>query len=137
MFFTLDTNVLIDISNSDPVVREQYDREVASGAKIVACPVAISELVFGAMVSGRPDYHVARAHELIADLYIVELTADDCLRAAEIRRNLRRKGWSIGAYDLLIAGQALNRGFVMVSSDLKDMGRVEGLAHVDWRDDGE
>jgi len=69
---------------------------------------------------------------LLADLLIVDMTHEDALSAAKIRQDLRSKGRSIGAYDLLIAGQALNRGWTMVSANLREYTRVENLRVVDW-----
>ena len=52
--------------------------------------------------------------------------------AAQIRLDLEQKGIRIGAYDILIAGQALNLGLVLVTHNLREFGRVEGLKVEDW-----
>jgi predicted nucleic acid-binding protein len=38
----------------------------------------------------------------------------------------------IGAYDLLIAGQALRRGLTVVTANTAEFGRVTGLSWQDW-----
>ncbi|PZR07475.1 MAG: VapC toxin family PIN domain ribonuclease, partial [Azospirillum brasilense] len=38
----------------------------------------------------------------------------------------------IGPYDLMIAGQARSRGLVVVTGNLSEFGRVEGLRCEDW-----
>lgn len=56
----------------------------------------------------------------------------DSERAGEIRANLQRKGTPIGSYDVLIAGQALARNLVLITHNVKEFQRVEGLQFEDW-----
>jgi tRNA(fMet)-specific endonuclease VapC len=51
----------------------------------------------------------------------------DALAAAAIRAALKMQGQPIGAYDVLIAGTALARGLVVVTSNLGEFQRVGGL----------
>ena len=51
------------------------------------------------------------------------------------------RGWiaagaPIGAYDLLIAGQARRRGLTLVTANVSEFGRVSGLAWEDWASGG-
>jgi tRNA(fMet)-specific endonuclease VapC len=52
--------------------------------------------------------------------------------AAEIRAHLKRRGQAIGGYDTLIAGHARSRGMVVVTGNLVELSRVEGLPAEDW-----
>jgi tRNA(fMet)-specific endonuclease VapC len=45
---------------------------------------------------------------------------------------LETTGTPIKAYDLLIAGQALRRRLPLVTADVREFGRVVGLARRDW-----
>jgi tRNA(fMet)-specific endonuclease VapC len=98
----------------------------------VTSALAAQELVYGAMISHRADLHVANAEDLLADIEIFDWNYDDGLAAARIKRVLRRAGRTIGAIDALIAGQAIARGWTMVSANLREFARVEGLTVVDW-----
>jgi len=49
------------------------------------------------------------------------------------RAQLRRRGQPIGAYDILIAGTALANDLILVTSNLREFNRVEGLRVEDWR----
>ena len=53
-------------------------------------------------------------------------------RAAHIRAHLESKGTAIGAYDLLIAGHALDRGLTPVTHNTLEFNRVPGLHLEDW-----
>ena len=52
--------------------------------------------------------------------------------AADIRARLERSGQLIGGYDVLIAGHARSRGLVLVTANLREFRRVEGLISEDW-----
>jgi tRNA(fMet)-specific endonuclease VapC len=66
---------------------------------------------------------------------IVTLPFDeaDAHAAAAIRAALKTQGQPIGAYDVLIAGTALARGLVVVTSNAGEFKRVSGLQVEDWR----
>ena len=49
-----------------------------------------------------------------------------------MRTTLERIGKPIGAYDVLIAGQALARKLTLVTANAKEFGRVKGLVWEDW-----
>lgn len=57
----------------------------------------------------------------------------DARTAASIRAALKHAGQPIGAYDVLIAGTALARGLVVVTSNGGEFRRVSGLQVEDWR----
>ena len=49
-----------------------------------------------------------------------------------IRAALEASGKPIGAYDLLIAGQALARQLTLVTANVSEFSRVKGLSWQDW-----
>lgn len=99
---------------------------------MTASVVAACEFQYGAMISRRPELQGARAEVLLADLGVEPWIHDDALATARLKKVLRSQGEAIGAYDVMIAGQALNRGWVVVSHNLKHFTRVDGLSVVDW-----
>lgn len=124
---------MVDLINGRrPLVREHYDAAVARGDRLVTCAVAAYELTYGALISQRPDIQKASVEALLANLEIVDWSYADGLATASIRRGLRRRGASIGEHDLLIAGQAVNRGWAVVSANLREFLRVEALEVFDW-----
>jgi tRNA(fMet)-specific endonuclease VapC len=52
--------------------------------------------------------------------------------AADIRATLERKGQPIGGYDLLIAGHARSRGLTVITGNVSEFGRIDGLRCEDW-----
>jgi tRNA(fMet)-specific endonuclease VapC len=49
-----------------------------------------------------------------------------------IRASLQRKGMLIGSMDLLIAAHARSRGLTIVTNNLREFVRVNGLSAEDW-----
>jgi hypothetical protein len=52
--------------------------------------------------------------------------------AGRVRAALEKIGTPIGAYDLLIAGQALRRGLTVVTANTSEFSRVAKLSWEDW-----
>ena len=62
----------------------------------------------------------------------LHVTDEDARSAGLIRRELERAGTPIGAYDTLIAGQALQRGLTPVTANVAELQRVGGLRRKNW-----
>lgn len=56
----------------------------------------------------------------------------DATEYGKIRSHLERNGTSIGALDTLISAQALSKGLVLVSNNLKEFKRIPGLQLENW-----
>jgi tRNA(fMet)-specific endonuclease VapC len=52
--------------------------------------------------------------------------------AAEIRAALERIGQKIGPHDPLIAGHARSRGLIVVTGNIREFSRVDGLRCENW-----
>jgi tRNA(fMet)-specific endonuclease VapC len=57
----------------------------------------------------------------------------DAQAAAAIRASLKSRGQPIGAYNVLIAGTAVARGLVVVTSNVGEFERVNALRVENWR----
>ncbi len=69
---------------------------------------------------------------LFADVVILEFDREDARTAGEIRAALARQGTPIGPYDVLIAGQARARDLMLVTNNLSEFQRIDGLKIEDW-----
>ena len=52
--------------------------------------------------------------------------------AGAVRAALEQAGTPIGAYDTLLAGQAIRRGLVLVTANVAEFARVSGLTWQNW-----
>jgi tRNA(fMet)-specific endonuclease VapC len=64
---------------------------------------------------------------------VLEFDKEDARRAGEVRALLASKGTPIGPYDVLIAGQALARGLVLVTDNTGEFRRVPRLRVENWQ----
>jgi tRNA(fMet)-specific endonuclease VapC len=63
---------------------------------------------------------------------VLSFDSEDLRAAGLIRASLTAAATQIGPYDVLIAGQALARGLVLITNNLKEFARVNGLRVEDW-----
>jgi predicted nucleic acid-binding protein len=63
---------------------------------------------------------------------VLALTEEDAALSADIRHGLQTNGQMIGAYDVLIAAQALARDALLVTHNSREFSRIAGLRWVDW-----
>ena len=126
----LDTNLCIRLLRDRPQgLRKRFNDE-ASGLCISS--VALYELLYGAAKSSRPEQNRDEVEKLAERMEVLELDAAAAAHAGDIRADLERRGCVIGAYDLLIAGHARSRGLIVVTGNLGEFERVDGLRCEDW-----
>ena len=129
MRYLLDTNACIALLNktSRPLMARIRRHEPADIG--LPAPVAY-ELYYGAWKS----WQTSRNLDLLDRMgfEIVPFDASDARVAGAVRSRLEAIGCPIGPYDLLIAGQALARGLVLVTANSREFRRVEGLHCEDW-----
>lgn len=134
MSYLLDTNACIALLNGKPLpVRRRFE-EVSEGSAVIATSsVVMFELWYGVAKSARPDTNADRLAVFLAGpVEIVDFDEEDARMAGQIRATLEAAGTPIGAYDVLIAGQALRRGSTLVTANAGEFSRVDGLAWEDW-----
>ena len=126
----LDTNLCIRVLRDRmPGLRARFNAEADS---LCISTITLAELLHGAEKSAKS---VENRHEVEAfAARLVVLPFDDTAAAhsAEIRAVLERRGFPIGGYDLLIAGHARSKGVIIVTGNLREFTRVDGLRAEDW-----
>jgi tRNA(fMet)-specific endonuclease VapC len=126
----LDTNLCIRVLRDRPAgLRERFNRE-ADGLCISA--IVLTELLVGAEKSSKPTENRREIDRFTARLEVLPFDDAAAAHAAEIRAHLERRGQAIGGYDTLIAGHARSRGFVVVTGNLREFCRVDGLRAENW-----
>lgn len=128
--YLLDTNLCIRVLRDRPAgLRERFNAE--SNA-ICISTVVLTELLYGAERSARPIENRAAVEEFAQLMPVLPFGEAAAAHAAEIRAALARQGQEIGSYDVLIAGQARSEGLIVVTGNLREFLRVEGLRCEDW-----
>jgi tRNA(fMet)-specific endonuclease VapC len=93
--------------------------------------IVAHELFFGAFRSQRVKENLAVVEAL--EFEILDFDREDAKQAGMIRAALAAAGTPIGPYDVLIAGQALARGLTLLTHNMREFKRVEGLKLEDWQ----
>lgn len=128
--YMLDTNLCIRVIRDRPSgLRPRFNAE-ASGLCI--SDVVLYELLYGAERSARPGESRQTVERFAARLSVLLYDSEAAAHTANIRTDLERRGLPIGAYDLMIAGHARSRGLVVVTGNLREFDRVEGVRFEDW-----
>ena len=134
MDYLLDTNACIALNKGEPAsVRRGFDGALKAGAHVWVPTIVLYELWYGVVKSARPKENAeGLATFLAGPVRVLIFDEEDAREAGNVRASLERIGKPIGAYDVLIAGQARRRGLTLVTANAKEFGRVKGLAWEDW-----
>ena len=133
MSYLLDTNACIALINGTPAsVRGRFQKETDGGAQIYVPTVVTFELWYGVAKSARPALNSQLLETFLSGPILVLPFDEDARVAGYIRSNLETSGKPIGAYDLLIAGQALAQQLTLVTANVSEFARVKGLVWQDW-----
>jgi tRNA(fMet)-specific endonuclease VapC len=132
--YLLGTNAVVALLRNKPAgVRERYREAEQSGDYLAVSSIVLFELWYGVEKSGRVQENKERLRVLLSgDLDLLAFDDEDAQTAGRVRAALERNGTPIGAYDLLIAGQALRRSLTVVTANTSEFSRVTGLSWEDW-----
>jgi tRNA(fMet)-specific endonuclease VapC len=132
--FLLDTNACIGLINGKPAsVRARFQSAMRSGAEIFVPGIAAFELWYGVAKSARPEANALRVETFLSGpVRLLPFEEEDAKAAGILRAAPETVGRPMGAYDLLIAGQALRHNMTLVTANVKELSRVKGLAWEDW-----
>lgn len=97
---------------------------------IAISSVVLHELYYGAYKSRRVEHNLDLLRRLRFE--VLDFNVDDARCAGEVRAALALRGTPIDPCDVLIAGQAKARGRILVSHNLKEFERIDGLVVEDW-----
>lgn len=132
--YLLDTNACIALINCTPKqVRRRFQRALAKNSVFLLSSVAAFELWYGVAKSQRKETNTQRLEAFLAGPLEWTLFDDEDARVAGlVRAELEAAGKPIGAYDVLLAGQARRRGATLVTSNAGEFQRVARLKWEDW-----
>lgn len=128
MKFLLDTNAVIALLRGDRSFLSRLTEQTPANCLISA--IVAHELFYGAYKGRRTADNLARISAMRFE--ILAFDNEDARCAGKIRAVLAQAGTPIGAYDILIAGQALARNMTLVTHNMREFSRVPELNVEDW-----
>ncbi len=129
MRYLFDANAVIALLRDPSGPLAQRARQYRP-ADIGLPAIAVYELYFGAFKSQRRAHNMTLVDSL--QFEVVPFDKEDARQAGEVRAALEVLGTPIGPHDVLIAGQARARSLVLVSRNLREFQRVDGMTVENW-----
>lgn len=128
MKYLFDSNAVIAIFKGHAGflarVRQHRPQDFAISA------IVVHELLYGAYKGQRTAENLARIDALRFE--VLDFDQEDARHSGELRAVLATAGTAIGPYDVLIAGQAIARGLMLITHNLREFQRVPTLQVEDW-----
>jgi len=94
--------------------------------------ITLAELLHGAEKSNAPARSLGVVEDFCTRLEVLSYGPKAAQHYGSIRSALERQGQPIGVNDLHIAAHARSEGLTLVSNNLREFDRVEGLQLANW-----
>jgi tRNA(fMet)-specific endonuclease VapC len=131
--YLLDTSVISDFVRGQWAVRERLLR--TSPSELAVSALTVMEVEYGlARDPARAQRIRPVVEALLAQVAVIACGVEEARETGRIRAELARQGTPIGPFDSLIAGTALVRRLILVTSNNGEFSRVPRLLIEDWRD---
>lgn len=128
----IDTSVFIESERGRLELESHISTHENDG--LFLSVITVSELLHGVNLA-RPEYHASRAAAVegwITRFSILKINVAIARRHSRIYSNLRAAGNLIGPHDMWLAATCLTYGLTMVTGNLREFRRVEGLRVEAW-----
>lgn len=131
MRYMLDTNICIYlIKHKPPQVFEKLQEH--NPDEICISAVTYAELVHGVEKSKAVERNRLALIILLSNIEILDFDMKAAEEYGRIRADLEKKGTPIGPLDMMIAGHAKSLGYTVVTNNVGEFKRVEGLQYENW-----
>lgn len=131
LIYLLDTNVcILYLKGRSQNINNHIDN--LEPEKIAVCSVVKAELFYGSMKSNNPKKNLNLQKSFLSQF--VSLPFDDsCTEIyGKVRADLTKAGTPISSNDIQIASIALANNLILVTHNVREFSRIEGLKIEDW-----
>lgn len=131
MKYMLDTNICVYIIKKiPPQVFEKF--ETYGKDDICISSITLAELEYGICKSIFSQRNRTAVTIFVSNLKILPFDEVAATEYGEIRATLERRGTPIGGNDFLIAAHARSLGLPLVTNNIREFERVDGLQVENW-----
>lgn len=131
--YMLDTNILIYLVNNNPASIGKHINLLPTSAHLCMSFVSYGELLKGAELSNRKTKVLQQLDQLTRTIKVnYSVDSSMCEHYAQQVSKLKLAGTPIGANDLWIACHALAQECVLVTNNVREFERVQGLRVENW-----
>ncbi|MBN2161114.1 MAG: type II toxin-antitoxin system VapC family toxin [Spirochaetes bacterium] len=129
--YLLDTNICIYIIKNKPIgVLNALKKK--SRKDIFISSITVAELQYGVEKSNFIDKNRVSLIEFLSIFNIINFDDKDAIEFGKIKSYLEKAGKIIGPMDLLISAQAKSKNMVLVTNNVKEFERIDGLVIENW-----
>jgi tRNA(fMet)-specific endonuclease VapC len=131
MTYLLDTNACIAVMRN---LNQNLSTRVLAqpSGTIAVCTIVEAELYLGAYRSARMQQNLPLVRQFVRQFPNISFDQQAADIAGQVGATLAGQGTPIGPYDLLIAAIAIAHNLTLVTHNVREFGRVNGLSFEDW-----
>ena len=131
MKYMLDTSICVSLIRNNPeCVLANLRANRRDG--IAISTIVLAELEYGAEMSAFPEKNSRILNRFLLPITVLHFDDFAAVEYGLIRAALQKRGTPIGLMDMLIAAHAMSEGLTLVTNNIREFERVEGLAIANW-----
>ena len=127
--YLLDTDAVVDVLRGRHGVAQRLGQ--VSPEDVAVSAMTVAELLYGSLCSSDPERSEREVRRFLEVIRIIPFGRAAGAAHSRIRYKLRKQ--NIGPNDLVIAATALSNRATVVTANIREFSRVEGLAVESWR----
>jgi tRNA(fMet)-specific endonuclease VapC len=128
--YMLDTDMCIFTITRKPAhIKRMFNTHIG---QLCISAVTWGELICGAEKSEQVEKNLATLDGFSARLEVLPFDKQASRQFGQVKAELELQGQKIGSYDTMIAGHARSQGLIVVTNNVLEFKRVEGLRVVNW-----
>jgi tRNA(fMet)-specific endonuclease VapC len=132
VILSLDHDAIYDLlSGKALIVRAYFEAALEGGHELRVCATTVHDLMAAFKGASERQKRLAGLSALLEDVVVESFTGEDAVVAADLAVIYERDRWKRPPHCLLGAGQALNRGWPLVTTNLFHFAGL-GLSLIDW-----
>jgi tRNA(fMet)-specific endonuclease VapC len=126
----LDTDMCIFTITRKPAhIKRMFNTHIG---QLCISAVTWGELICGAEKSEQVEKNLATLDGFAARLEVLPFDKQASRQFGQVKAELELQGQKIGSYDTMIAGHARSQGLIVVTNNVREFKRVEGVRVVNW-----
>jgi len=129
--FLLDTNICIYIIKKKPMEVLKILKK-KSKKDIFISSITVAELEYGVAKSRYPEKNRVALIEFLSIFNTLNFDDKDAVEFGAIKSKLEKSGKIIGPMDLLLSAQARAKKLTLVTNNIREFERIEGLRIENW-----
>lgn len=128
--YMLDTNIVIYVIKRRPIEVLSYFNRY--GNQMCVSSITVAELYYGAEKSANPQHNLKVIEDFLSRLVVLPYEFKAATHFGDIKAHLAKSGKLIGENDVHIAGHCRSEGLILVTNNIREFERVDGLRLENW-----